>query len=60
MQEQTITHWKAAVVKENISLLELAKLALLLVLLDGIADLIGSNLVFLPVGVLVRITLTIA
>lgn len=54
MQKNIITHWKATVVEENISLLELAKLALLLILLDGIADLIGGNLVLLPVVVLVR------
>jgi len=45
-----VTHWEAAVVEENISLLELAKLSLLLILLDGIADLIGRNLVLFPVG----------
>lgn len=53
-QKNIITHRKATVVEENVSLLELAKLALLLILLDGIADLIGSNLVLLPVVVLVR------
>jgi len=37
--------WKAAIVEENISLLELAKRALLLVLLDWVTNLIGSNLV---------------
>ena len=45
-----VTHWEAAVVEENIALLELAKLSLLLILLDGISDLIGGNLVLFPVG----------
>ena len=45
-----VTHREAAVVEENIALLELAKLSLLLILLDGIADLICRNLVFLSVG----------
>jgi hypothetical protein len=45
-----VTHWEAAVVEENIALLELAKLSLLLILLDGIAHLICRNLVFLSVG----------
>ena len=45
-----VTHWEAAVVEENIALLELAKLSLLLILLDGIAHLICRDLVFFPVG----------
>ena len=52
-KKSVITHREAAVVEENVSLLELAKLALLLVLLDGIANFIGSNFVLFPVGIVV-------
>ena len=39
------THRKAAIVEKDVSLLEFAKLSLFLVLLDGISNLVGGNLV---------------
>jgi hypothetical protein len=40
--------WKATIVEENITLLELTKNALLLILLDEVTNLIGSNLILFP------------
>mmetsp|Transcript_8454 Transcript_8454/g.12472 ORF Transcript_8454/g.12472 Transcript_8454/m.12472 type:complete len:250 (-) Transcript_8454:114-863(-) len=40
--------WQASIVEENISLLEFTEDSLLLILLDGISNLISCNLILLP------------